>query len=67
MKLNQTVLGNLGPKEAPIEGIGDQAFDTAGSILMFRKGDKLVRIMYMTCPCNVEAIKPLARTLAGRI
>lgn len=67
MKLNENVLGNLGPKEASIEGIGDQAFDTAGSMLMFRKGDKLVRILYTSCPCNVEAIKPLARTLAGRM
>jgi hypothetical protein len=67
MELNEKVLGNLGPKEAPIEGIGDHAFDAAGSMMMVRKGDKLVRIMYSMCPCGVEAIKPLAKKLADRL
>jgi hypothetical protein len=67
MELNEKILGNLGPKEAPIEGIGDHAFDAAGSMMMVRKGDKLVRIMYMMCPCGVEAIKPLAKKLADRL
>jgi len=67
MQLNEKVLGGLGPAEAPIEGIGDHAFDSGGSMMMVLKGDKLVRIMYMMCPCNTEAIKPLARTLADRL
>jgi hypothetical protein len=67
MELNEKVLGNLGPKEAPIEGIGDHAFDAAGSMMMVRKGDKLVRIMYSMCPCGVDAIKPLAKKLADRL
>jgi hypothetical protein len=36
----------------------------AGAMVMMRKGDKLVRIMYSMCPCTVEAIKPLAKKLA---
>jgi hypothetical protein len=36
-------------------------------MMMVRKGDKLIRIMYSTCPCSVEAIKPLAKTLADRL
>ena len=67
MQLNEKVLGGLGPPEAPMEGIGDHAFDTGGSMMMVLKGDKLIRIMYMMCPCNTEAIKPLARTLADRL
>jgi hypothetical protein len=67
MELNEKVLGGLGPREAPIEGIGDHAFDAAGSMMMVRKGDKLVRIMYSMCPCGVEAIKPLAKKLADRL
>ncbi len=67
MQLNEKVLGALGPPEPPIQGIGDHAFSSAGSMMMVRKGDKLVRIMYMLCPCSTEAIKPLARTLADRL
>lgn len=67
MELNEKVLGGLGPREAPIEGIGDHAFDAAGSMMMIRKGNKLVRIMYSMCPCGVDAIKPLAKKLADRL
>ncbi len=66
MALNQNVLGTIGPGK-PIAGIGDEAFDSSGSILMVRKGDKLVRIVYSTCPCNLDAIKPLAQELAGAL
>ncbi len=67
IELNGKILGGLGPKEAPIEGIGDHAFDAAGSMMIVRKGDKLVRIMYSMCPCGVDAIKPLAKKLADRL
>jgi hypothetical protein len=29
-----------------------------------RKGKNLVRIMYVTCPCGTEAVKPLAKKIA---
>ncbi len=67
MQLNRKVLGGLGPGAQDISGIGDQAFDEAGAMMMVRKGDKLIRIMYSTCPCSVEAIKPLAKKLADRL
>jgi hypothetical protein len=67
MQLNRKVLGGLGPGAQDIPGIGDQAFDEAGAMMMVRKGDKLIRIMYSTCPCSVEAIKPLAKKLADRL
>jgi hypothetical protein len=67
MRLNAKVLGGLGPGQEGIQGIGDEAFDEAGAMMMVRKGDKLIRIMYSTCPCSVEAIKPLAKTLANRL
>ncbi len=41
--------------------------DEAGAMMMVRKGDKLIRIMYSTCPCSVDAIKPLAKMLADRL
>ena len=67
MQLNRKVLGGLGPSATDLSGIGDEAFDIAGASLMFRKGDKMVRIMYSTCPCGLEQIKPLARQLADRL
>jgi hypothetical protein len=67
MQLNRKVLGGLGPGAQDIPGIGDQAFDEAGAMMMFRKGDKMVRVMYSMCPCGLEDIKPLAKKLADRL
>jgi hypothetical protein len=67
MQLNQKVLGGLGPGQQEVLNIGDQAFDEAGAMMMVRKGDKLIRIMYSTCPCGLEQIKPLAKKLADRL
>jgi hypothetical protein len=57
-------LGTVGPGSKPISGIGDEAVEASGSVMMVRKGNKLLRITYSTCPCTVEAVKPLARRLA---
>jgi hypothetical protein len=68
MLLNSKALGVLGPAGAQnISGIGDEAFVSGESMLIFRKGSKLVRIMYMTCPCSTEAVKPLASKLADEL
>jgi hypothetical protein len=68
MHLNTKVLGGLGSAaQQPLDGIGDEAFAEADSMMMVRKGDKLIRIMFMSCPCNTEAIKPLAKQLASRL
>jgi hypothetical protein len=68
MRLNARTLGSLGPTGAQgIPGVGDQAFVSGDSLLMVRKGDKLIRIMYMTCPCGTEAVIPLAKMLADRM
>lgn len=67
LHLNEKVLGGLGPGSQPIAGIGDEAFDAAGGMMMVRKGDNLVRIMYTSCPCDTEAIKPLAQRLADAL
>lgn len=64
MRLNRAALGNLGPAITPaIPNLGDEAFDAAGAMLFVRKGDKVVRIMYMTCPCGLEDVLPLARKI----
>ena len=67
MQLNEKVLGALGPQSPKIEGIGDEAFDSAGGMMFVRKGETLIRITYLMCPCTTDAIKPLARKLADGI
>jgi hypothetical protein len=51
----------------PLTGIGDEAFDASGSVMTVRKGKKLIRITYSTCPCTIDAIKPLAQRLAASL
>jgi len=67
MRLTAKTFGNLGPGPQGLPGIGDQAFDMGNAMIMVRKGDKLIRIMYTTCPCNTDEIKPLAKMLADRV
>jgi len=66
MRLNAAVLGNLGPKQG-LPSIGDQAFVTGDGIMLVRKGKTLVRIMYLTCPCGVKQVIPLAQKLAASL
>jgi hypothetical protein len=64
MKLNRGMLGQLGPMATSnIPDLGDEAFDVAGAVMMARKGDKLVRVMYMTCPCGRDDVLPLVRKI----
>jgi hypothetical protein len=51
--------------ENALSGIGDQAIAVAGSVLVVRKGSKLIRITYSSCPCTTTAIIPLAKRLAA--
>jgi len=55
------------PDAKPLTGIGDEAFDASGSVMTVRKGKKLIRITYSTCPCTIDAIKPLAQRLAASL
>ena len=48
-----------------LPGIGEEASVTAGSVMAVRKGSKLIRITYGTCPCTTAAIIPLAKRLAA--
>jgi hypothetical protein len=66
MRLNAKGMGMIG-ETAGLPGIGDQAFVTADGMIMVRKGNKLVRIMYMICPCGTEQVKPLAKEIADAL
>lgn len=67
MKLNASVLKNLGGPTGEDLDIGDQAFVSGESVIMVRKGSKIVRILYMTCPCGTKQVIPLARKLADSL
>lgn len=66
LRLNAKVLGNLGPQQG-LPGIGDQAFVSADGMMFVRKGKTLVRILYLSCPCGTEQVKPLAKKLADSL
>ncbi len=67
MSMNENALDGAAPGAKPLTGIGDEAFDASGSVMMVRKGNQLIRITYSTCPCTVDAIKPLAQRLASSL
>ncbi len=66
LRLNAKVLGSLGPQHG-LPGIGDQAFVTADGMIFVRKGKSLVRIIYLSCPCGTEQVKPLAKEIADAL
>jgi len=66
IRLNAKVLGTLGPQQG-LPGIGDQGFVTADGMIMVRKGKTLIRIMYLTCPCGVDQVKPLAKEIVDAL
>jgi hypothetical protein len=50
-----------------LDGIGDEAYLAGGSMIIFRKGNTAAHFMYISCPCNTENIKPLAKIVASRL
>lgn len=66
MRLTAKTFASLGDTQG-LPGIGDQAFVTADGMIMVRKGNKLVRIVYLTCPCGTEQVKPLAKEIADAL
>jgi hypothetical protein len=66
MKLNRGTLGRLGPVGLQsIPDLGDEAFDAYGAMIFVRKGDKLVRIIYTSCPCTTADVVLLAREIVA--
>ena len=50
-----------------LDGIGDDAYEMGGSGLIFRKGQTVVHMMFPQCPCDANAIKPLAVNIAHQL
>jgi hypothetical protein len=64
MRLEKGALGRF-PGSEILSGIGDEAFVAADVMIIARKGNRLVRIMYNSCPCVTNDVKPLAKKLAA--
>jgi hypothetical protein len=47
--------------------LADEAFVTGDASIMARKGNTLIRVMYMTCPCNTIAVEPLVQKIAAAL
>jgi hypothetical protein len=66
IRLNARGLSTLGDTQG-LPGIGDQAFVSGDGMIMVRKGRNLIRIMFVTCPCGTEQVKPLAKEIADAL
>lgn len=64
MKANRDTLGRIGPLTV-IPNLGDEAFDSAGSTLLVRKGGNVIRFMYTQCNCTTKDVVPLARQIVA--
>jgi hypothetical protein len=67
MSLTRATFGRMGPAFTAIPSLGDDAFDIANGMMMVRKGDTIIRIIYMMCPCTTEAVVPLARKIVSNM
>jgi hypothetical protein len=67
MTLSRAAFGRMGPAFTPIPSLGDDAFDIANGMIMVRKGDKLLRIIYMMCPCTTDDVVPLAKKIVANM
>jgi hypothetical protein len=67
VKLHAKVMKNLVASASAPAGedldIADQAFVSSDSIIIVRKAGKVIRIMYLTCPCGTKEVIPLAKKL----
>lgn len=67
MNLSRATFGRMAPAFTSIPSLGDDAFDIANAMIMVRKGDKLLRITYMMCPCTTDEVVPLARKIVANM
>jgi hypothetical protein len=63
MNISRMALGRMGGGVVTMQGLGDDALDIGGAMMLVRKDDKLIRIMYMMCPCNTDDVTPLVKKL----
>jgi hypothetical protein len=67
MSMSRMTMGRMGPSLANLPGLGDDAFDLAGVMIMARKGDQILTVMYMMCPCGTDDVVPLAKRVVANM
>jgi hypothetical protein len=78
MKMTRSMWGRLGGADmqsgkpavattGEISGVGDEAYQTADSGLIVRKGQTVIHLMFPSCPCTTVQIKPLAARIADQL
>lgn len=71
--VKQGMPGASGPKSAEqagtgdLSGLGDEAYEVGGTMLMVRKGGTMAQFLFNECPCSVGAIKPLAEKVVSQL
>jgi hypothetical protein len=66
LKMNRDAQSRLGPVR-PMPGVGDEAFDAAGSFIMARKGNKMIRFFYTQCNCTTKDVVPIAQKITAAL
>jgi hypothetical protein len=67
MNLSRMTFSRLGGGIVAVPDLGDDNLDIGGAMMLVRKGDKLVRVMYMMCPCATDDVVPLVRKLIANM
>lgn len=77
MKMNRAAFGRLSggndgkttdqKASGDLDGIGDDAYEMGGSGFIFRRGQTVVHMMFIGCPCDANAMKPLAVNIANQL
>jgi hypothetical protein len=67
MSVMRMIFSRMGPAFTDLPGIGDEAYDIGGSMILVRKNDTIVRVMYMMCPCTKDDAVSLVKKVADGI
>jgi zinc-ribbon domain len=67
MNLSRMAFSRLGGGMVTLPDLGDDNLDIGGAMMLVRKGDKLIRVMYMMCPCNTDDVTPLVKKLIANM
>jgi hypothetical protein len=67
MNLSRMAFSRLRGAMVTIPDLGDDNLDIGGAMMLVQKGDKLIRVMYMMCPCATDDVVPLVRKLIANM
>jgi hypothetical protein len=67
MNLSRMAFSRMGGGMVTIPGLGDEALDIGSAMMLVRKNDKIIRIMYMMCPCTTDDVTPLVKKIVANM